>query len=136
MCDGYFEYLLLAVGKSTFALSFTVLCVAVAVSWDPTLSHYVRRKIDGLSCLIVRLLLQAVAVTWTVIIQMGVKLLGSIVFQLKRLGRAALRQCCLRFCYRVEQDPMNHPRLVCCLRPSSFWALDDLQEAGKCLNVF
>ena len=75
-----------------FFLFDLVLCIAIGLSWDPTLARY------------------ATAVTWTVIVQMGVKLFGSFVFQLTRLSRAMLRRLCLRCCYRLELDPMEHPR--------------------------
>ena len=71
----------------------------------------------------------AQAVTASIVFQSAFKLLGAFCYQLSALVRYIGRTCCLRCSYRVEKDPRGRPRVVCCWRSKTYYALDDLFEA-------
>ena len=90
-------------------LSNTAL-VAIVLTYDPSLQRF------------------AMAVTASVVFSSSYKLLGALLYQLSRLLSYLGRTCCLRWCYRTEKDPHHRPRVVCCCRGRTYYALDDLFE--------
>jgi hypothetical protein len=69
--------------------------------------------------------LAGTVVTATVIFQVFCKLVGSLLYQLKRLVRWTVRHSCLVCCYRVEEDPAGHARLVWCGRRRTYYELGE-----------
>jgi len=92
----------------SWLLSNTLLIVLVAV-YDPRLTGFANFS------------------SGTVIYTIGLKLIGSFMYQFVRLVRWSFRKLC-GCCYRIDQGETGIERVVCCSRPTSYYALDDLWE--------
>jgi hypothetical protein len=58
----------------------------------------------------------------------GFKLLGSMIFQMMRGVKWLFRRLC-GCCYRIEESETKNRNPVCCMRPSHYYALDDMWES-------
>jgi hypothetical protein len=56
-----------------------------------------------------------------------IKLMASLVYQVRFYCRASFRRLC-RCCYRIDRGETGIDRVVCCSRPLHFFALDDAWE--------
>jgi hypothetical protein len=70
----------------------------------------------------------ATFVAGAVLYQIGFKLTGSVLYQAVRLLRWTFRRA-FGWCYRIDRSETGVDRVVCCCRPESYFALDDVWEA-------